>query len=63
MTKNELTQYQKRRFIQNGHRCEECGELISNTEELIFIKKYVGKFIKYYFYHKECYNGEKEEQT
>lgn len=61
MTKNELTQYQKKRFIQNGHTCTGCGELITNTENIIFIKKHIGRVIEYSFYHERCGDG-KEEQ-
>lgn len=62
MNKSNLTQYQKKRLIQSGHRCKICGELITNTEDIIFIKRHIGKLIQYLFYHERCYDGKEEQE-
>ena len=59
MNKHDLTQYQKKRLIQLGHRCTKCGELITNTEDIILVKRHIGKYIEYSFYHERCDDGKK----
>ena len=54
MRKSNLTDYQRKRFIQNGCKCSICNEPIYDCENLIIIKKKFGKMYKYEFLHQKC---------
>ena len=58
MKKKELTQYQKRRYIQKGQCCTKCGQIIVDTESFILVKDKIGKRVRYSFFHVRCADGE-----
>lgn len=63
MVMHDLTQYQRKRFCQQLHKCSYCGDYITNTEPLTLIKEHIGKQIRYIFLHERCYYGKEEQQN
>ena len=53
MTYNDLSQYEKHRFDENG-RCLYCGNKIKKDSEFRFIKTKFGRYVIYSFIHKGC---------
>lgn len=61
MTKQNLTEYQKRRLVQKP-KCSICSQNIWDNDKIILIKEKVGKTRKYSFLHERCLHGKEEQE-
>ena len=61
MTRNDLTDLQKRRFDKNRI-CPLCNQVIDVTDKILFIKRRYGRCKHYTFYHERCLYGKQKEK-
>lgn len=58
----QLTHNLQRRF-RNNRKCALCGQLISNTDFIVYKESYYGKFKIYNFFHRRCVLNEQKIST